>query len=85
VKPPQSMSAYNVYAEEQSLLNANQSLVQEIISNGLASASEPLTIIGILLASGQVSSSLFSNGLALFGGGKTLSGLSPGSLTPTWT
>jgi Flp pilus assembly secretin CpaC len=81
VKPPQSMSAYNVYAEEQSLLNANQSLVQEIISNGLASASEPLTIIGILLASGQVSSSLFSNGLALFGGGKTLSGLSPGSLT----
>jgi type II secretory pathway component GspD/PulD (secretin) len=40
-----------------------------------------LTIIGILLASGQVSSSLFSNGLALFGGGKTLSGLSPGSLT----
>jgi Flp pilus assembly secretin CpaC len=39
-----------------------------------------LTIIGILLASGQVSSSLFSNGLALFGGGITESGLSPGSI-----
>ena len=30
---PQSMSAFNVYAEEQSILNANQSLVQQIISS----------------------------------------------------
>jgi len=74
------VSAYNVYAEEQSILNSNQTLVQEIISNGLASASDPLAIIAILLASGEVSSSLFSNGLALFGGGITESGLSPGSI-----
>ncbi|MGA9127597.1 MAG: hypothetical protein WB425_05600 [Terracidiphilus sp.] len=79
VQPPQSMSAFNVYSEEQSILNANQSLVQQIISSGLASANDPLAILGILVASGQVSSSLFSNGLALFGGGLTLSGLAPGS------
>jgi type II secretory pathway component GspD/PulD (secretin) len=77
VSPPQTISAFNVYAEEQSILNANQSLVQQIISSGLAGPGDTLVILGILLASGQVSSSLFSNGLALFGGGLTESGLSP--------
>ena len=81
VRPPQSISAFNVYAEEQSLLNANQSLVQQIISSGLASPSDPLAILGILLASGQVSSSLFSGGIATFGGGLTQSALAPGSIT----
>ncbi len=78
VQPPQSFTAFNVYSEEQSILNANQSLVQQIISSGLASPGDTLAILGILLASGQVSSSLFSSGIALFGGGLTLSGLSPG-------
>lgn len=80
VQPPQSISAFNVYAEEQSLLNANQSLVQQIISSGLAAPGDTLAILGILIASGQVTSSLFSNGFALFGGGITQSAFSPGSL-----
>jgi len=71
----------NVYAEEQSILNANQALVQQIISSGLAAPGDTLAILGILLASGQVSNSIFSNGIALFGGGLTLSGLSPGPVT----
>jgi len=81
VQPPQSMSAINVYSQEQSLLNANQSLVQQIISSGLAAPGDTLAILGILLASGQVSSSLLSNGIALFGGGLTASALSPGNVT----
>lgn len=81
VQPPQSISAFNVYAEEQSILNSNQALVQQIISSGLAAPGDTLAILGILLASGQVSSSLFSNGIALFGGGLTQSALSPGSVT----
>lgn len=81
IQPPQQFTAFNVYAEEQSILNANQSLVQEIISSGLASPGDTLAILGILLASGQVSSSLFQNGIALFGGGLTLSGISPGPVT----
>ena len=85
VQFPQQITAVNVYAEEQSILNANQSLVQQIISSGLASANDPLTIIGILVASGEVSSSLFSNGLALFGGGITQSALSWGSTTANLT
>jgi Flp pilus assembly secretin CpaC len=80
VQPPQSISAINVYAEEQSILNANQSLVQQIISSGLAKPGDTLAILGILLASGQISSSLLTNGIALFGGGLTASALAPGSL-----
>ena len=78
VQPPQQVTAFNVYAEEQSILNQNQALVQQIIASGLASPGDTLAILGILLASGQVSSSLFQNGIALFGGGLTLSGVSPG-------
>jgi len=81
VVPPQTVSAYNVYAEEQSILNANQALVQQIISSGLASPNDPLAILLLLAASGQVSNSLFSSGLALFGGGITQSALAPGGLT----
>jgi len=78
ITPPQQITAFNVYAEEQAILNQNQQLVQQIISSGLASPGDTLAILGILLASGQVSSSIFQNGIALFGGGLTLSGLSPG-------
>ena len=78
---PQSITAFNVYTEEQSILNANRSLVQQIVSSGLASRDDPLAILAILIASGQVSSSLFSNGFALFGGGLTQSALAPGATT----
>jgi general secretion pathway protein D len=78
---PQTITGFNVYAEEQSLLSQNASLVQQIISSGLAAPGDTLAILAILLASGQISSSLFSNGLALFGGGITQSAVTPGSLT----
>ena len=78
---PQQITAFNVYAEEQSILNANQALVQQIISSGLASPGDTLAILGILLAAGQIPSSIFSNGIALFGGGLTLSGVVIGPTT----
>lgn len=78
---PQSMSTFNVYAEEQSLLSQNASLVQQIISSGLAPANDPLAILGILIASGQVSSSLLQNGFAVFGGGIAQSALEMGPVT----
>jgi Flp pilus assembly secretin CpaC len=81
VQLPQTMTAFNVYAEEQSILNQNASLVQQIISSGLASANDPLAILGILIASGQISSSLLSGGFAAFGGGITQSALAPGPIT----
>jgi general secretion pathway protein D len=77
ITPPQQVTAFNVFAEEQSILNANQALVQEIISSGLAAPGDTLAILAILLASGQVSSSLLQSGVILFGGGITLSGIVP--------
>lgn len=80
VIPPQAISAFNVYAEEQAILNANQDLVQQIIASGLAAPGDTLAILGILLASGQVTNPLFSQGFALFGGGITQSALAPGAV-----
>jgi general secretion pathway protein D len=81
IQPPQSFTAVNVYAEEQSILTANQSLVQQIISSGLAAPGDTLAILGILLASGQISNSVLTQGIALFGGGLTSSALAPGTMT----
>jgi hypothetical protein len=78
---PQQVGVFNVYAEARSILDANQTLVQQIISSGLASPGDTLAIIGILLASGQVSNPLLSGGFATFGGGNLSTfGISPGSL-----
>lgn len=95
VNTPQSMGVFNVAAEAQSILSANQSLVQQIISSGLAAPGDYMAILGILLASGQVSNPLLSSGFATFGGSLTgctnglnscsgaltTFGLSPGSTT----
>jgi hypothetical protein len=83
ITPPQHFTVFNVYSEEQAILNANQALVQQIIASGLAAPGDTLAILGILLASGQVSNPIFQNGLALFGGGLTLSGISPAPATLT--
>lgn len=85
ITPPQMITAFNVYAEEQALLSQNQALVQQIISSGLAAPGDTLAILGILLASGQVSSPLLSQGFALFGGGITQSALSPGPATANFS
>lgn len=77
VQPPQSITAFNVYSEEQAILNANQGLIQQIIAAGLAGPGDTLAILGILLASGQVPNSLFAGGVAFFGGGLTQTGLAP--------
>ena len=78
---PQSFTAFNVYSEEQAILSQNAALVQQIIASGLAAPGDTLTILGILLASGQISGSIFNSGIILFGGGLTLSGISPAPAT----
>lgn len=76
---PQTFTAFNLYAEEQSILNANKDLVAQIISSGLASPNDPIAIILLLAAAGgSIPSNLLTGGFALFGGGLTQSALSPG-------
>jgi len=81
VQLPQQVTAFNVYSQEQAIFNANKDLIAQIIASGLAAPGDTLAILGILLASGQVSSPIFQNGILLFGNGLTLSGLSVSPLT----
>lgn len=81
----QQTGVYNAFAEINSVIQQNQSAVQQIISQGLvanaSSLQNQLEIIAILLSSGQLTGTPFNQGFALFGGGLTESLLSPGPAT----
>ncbi len=85
---PSSLGVFPVAAEAQSLISANQSLINAAIaSNQIVLTGNPytdaLTELGLLLASGVVSSSQFSNLLGVFGhyAGLPLAGVFLGSAT----
>lgn len=76
VQLPQSATLFNIPSALNSVISQNQSLVQEIISSGLASPGDLGAIALALIASGQLSgSSILSQPFAFFGGGLTLTGL----------
>jgi general secretion pathway protein D len=81
VQLPQSTTVFNVPSELNGVISSNSSLVQQIISSGLASAGDLTAIAAILIASGEVSSSILSTPFATFGNGLTLTGLSAGGVT----
>jgi type II secretory pathway component GspD/PulD (secretin) len=81
VQLPTQTTVFNVPTELNSVLQNNQSLVQQIISSGLASAGDYAAIAAILIASGQISSTILSQPFATFGNGLTLTGLAPGSVS----
>jgi general secretion pathway protein D len=81
VQLPQTTTVFNVESEVNSVISSNASLVQQIISSGLASAGDLTAIAAILIASGEVSSSILNTPFATFGNGITLTGLAPGSVT----
>ena len=78
---PTQTSIFNIPTELNSVLGANSSLVQQIISSGLASPGDFAAIAAILIASGQVSSSVLNQPFATFGNGLTYTGIAPGSIT----
>ncbi len=80
VQPMQTLTAFNVPSQLNSIFQQNQALIQQIIASGLAAPGDTLAILAILIASGAVSSALFQNGFVVFGGGLTLTGLTPGTL-----
>src|SRR3984885_2116577 len=75
VQLPQSTTVFNVPSELNGVISQNSSLVQQIISSGLANAGDLAAIAAILIASGEVSSSILTQPFATFGGGLTLTGL----------
>lgn len=81
VQTPQQFTGFNVDSELTSLINGNQSLVQEVVSSGLASAGDYSAIAAVLIASGEVSSSVLTSAFATFGGGLTLTGVTVSGAT----
>ena len=73
---PQQIGLYNVASQAQSLVAANQSLVNQAIAQGLIPAgASNVTIALALIASGLVQSTLLSNTIGFFGGGLTQTGI----------
>ncbi len=73
---PQQIGLYNVASAARDLVNANQSLVNQAIAQGLIPAgSSNITIALALIASGLVQSTLLSNTIGFFGGGITQTGI----------
>jgi type II secretory pathway component GspD/PulD (secretin) len=72
---PNSSTLFNVRSEINSIIANNSALVQEIISSGLASAGDYEAILVALLASGELSGTVFNSPFVLFGGGLTETGV----------
>ena len=81
VQLPQTTTVFNVPSELNSVIAQNSSLVQQIISSGLASAGDYAAIAAILIASGEVTNSILSQPFATFGNGLTLTGLATNGIT----
>jgi general secretion pathway protein D len=73
--PPTSATLFNVRSEINSIIATNASLVEQIIASGLASAGDYSAILAALLASGELTGTVFNNPFVLFGGGLTESGV----------
>ena len=72
---PNTTTLFNVYSEARNLLNSNSSLVQEIVSSGLAAPGDWEAILAILIASGQISNSILTQPFGVFGGGLSMTGV----------
>ena len=78
---PSGTTLFNIPSEVRNIINGNQSLVQQIISSGLAAPNDYIAIAAILIASGQVTGTVFNQPFAYFGGGLTATGLTSSGVT----
>ena len=78
---PSSLGAFNVRSEAASVISANQTLVNQLISNGVIPAGTSSTVIAayLVFVAGLGTSSNLKNTFLLLGGGLTQTGLTAGS------
>ena len=81
VELPSQTNVFNVESELNSLLQNNQSAINQIISSGLAAPGDYGAILAILIATGQISGSVLTQGFLTFGGGITQFGFNLGTVT----
>ncbi len=78
VELPSQITVFNVASEISSLVNSNQAAINQIIASGLAAPGDYGAILAILIATGQITSSILTQGFVTFGGGITQFGIVPG-------
>lgn len=82
VQLPQQIGVYNAESAARDLVQANQSLVNQAIAQGLIPANASNIEIALaLISSGLVQSTLLTNTIGFFGGGITLTGVN--TVAPT--
>jgi type II secretory pathway component GspD/PulD (secretin) len=81
VQLPSGTTLFNIPSEVRNIINNNQSLVQQIISSGLAAPNDYVAIAAILIASGQVTGTVFNQPFGYFGGGLTATGATSSGIT----
>ncbi|MGO4516074.1 hypothetical protein AB4Y89_09795 [Terriglobus sp. 2YAB30_2] len=75
IELPTKFTLFNVLTEANKLIQDNASVVEEIISEGLASEGDVLTIASLLIAGGYAGSSVLGSSSVYFGGGRTATGV----------
>ena len=78
---PGSTTMFNVPSEINSIVANNSSLINQIISSGLASSGDYAAIVAILIASGALTGTVFNSPFAVFGGGLTETGVGLGGVS----
>lgn len=81
IATPQSVGAFSFYTQAQSLIAANQSIVNQMISAGLVTSGDTALIALYLILGGYGGSNLLAQPFATFGGGIVESGITFGSVT----
>lgn len=81
VELPSQTTVFNVQSELNSVLQNNSAAIQQIISSGLAAPGDYGAILAILIATGQITSGVLTEGFLTFGGGITQFGYNLGTVT----
>jgi type II secretory pathway component GspD/PulD (secretin) len=76
---PSQTTVFNVDSELNGLIQGNQAAINQIISSGLAAPGDYGAILAILVATGQVTSSVLTQGFLTVGGGLTQFGYNLGT------
>jgi len=75
IQPPQTVSMFNFDSEVEQVVQANQSTINQAIAAGLVTQGNLLQYAELLFAAGLLSSTVFGQAFALFGGGLTRTGV----------
>jgi type II secretory pathway component GspD/PulD (secretin) len=82
---PSQITFFNVDSELNSLIQGNQAAINQIISSGLAAPGDYGAILAILIATGQITSGVLTQGFLTVGGGLTQFGYNLGTATANFS